>query len=208
MDLTDEVARKIKSTFDMSSLSREMSAKGASRVVHLRDPLTRTDAPPLTTTATSFYKSRSRQEPTSVTLPHWSIALWARLESLLSHLGDVCIKIYTLEKVLLLKRDPATQISFLDEAMSVLDGRPTLVYWTELAGSLETQTKESVRSKTCFLFFSRADGHAASTFLQTVLSTGYPRLLRLFQEFFERIATHTSTVYSLTQQSCVPFSCV
>lgn len=42
---------------------------------------------------------------------------------------------------------------------------------------------------------------AASNFVQTTLSTGYPRLLRLFQEFFARIAVHTDTVYTLAQQS-------
>ncbi|CEQ40042.1 SPOSA6832_01618, partial [Sporobolomyces salmonicolor] len=35
----------------------------------------------------------------------------------------------------------------------------------------------------------------------TFRSTGYPRLLRLFQEFFSKIAVHTDTVYTLTQQS-------
>lgn len=42
---------------------------------------------------------------------------------------------------------------------------------------------------------------AASSFIQTTLSTGYPRLLRLFQEFFSQIAVHTDTVYTLAQQS-------
>jgi conserved oligomeric Golgi complex subunit 5 len=33
------------------------------------------------------------------------------------------------------------------------------------------------------------------------LSAGYPRLLRLFHEFFSKIAVHTDTVYTATQQS-------
>ena len=41
-----------------------------------------------------------------------------------------------------------------------------------------------------------------STFIQTTLSSGYPRLLRLFQEFFSTIAVHTDTVYTQTQQRC------
>lgn len=41
----------------------------------------------------------------------------------------------------------------------------------------------------------------ASSFVQTTLSTSYPRLLRLFQEFFSKIAVHTDTVYTLAQQS-------
>ena len=43
-------------------------------------------------------------------------------------------------------------------------------------------------------------GVAASTFLQQTLSTGYPRLLRLFHDFFSSIAVHTDTVYTSTYQ--------
>ena len=41
---------------------------------------------------------------------------------------------------------------------------------------------------------------AGSSFLQQTLSTGYPRLLRLFQDFFAKIAVHTDTVYSDNHQ--------
>ena len=41
---------------------------------------------------------------------------------------------------------------------------------------------------------------AGSTFLQQTLSNGYPKLLRLFQEFFAKIALHTDTVYSQSHQ--------
>ena len=43
-----------------------------------------------------------------------------------------------------------------------------------------------------------------STFLQQTFSTGYPRLLRLFHEFFAKIAVHTDTVYTQGQQRYVP----
>lgn len=33
------------------------------------------------------------------------------------------------------------------------------------------------------------------------LSQGYPRLLRLFHQFFSKIAVHTDTIYTQTQQS-------
>jgi hypothetical protein len=41
------------------------------------------------------------------------------METLIQDLGAVCIKVYTLEKVLGLKRDMESGVSFLDEAMSV-----------------------------------------------------------------------------------------
>ena len=36
-------------------------------------------------------------------------------------MADCCIKVYTLEKVLKVKRDPVTDIVFLEEAMKVCD---------------------------------------------------------------------------------------
>ena len=37
----------------------------------------------------------------------------------MEELADCCIKVYTLEKVLLLKKDTMTQTNFMDEAMKV-----------------------------------------------------------------------------------------
>ena len=34
-------------------------------------------------------------------------------------MAECCIKVYTLEKVLALKKDPVSQVVFLDEAMKV-----------------------------------------------------------------------------------------
>lgn len=83
------------------------------------------------------YKSRIRQEPTNVTAPQWGHALWARLTALVEDMAGACVKVsfvygnlnvgltgydaqvYTLEKVLKLKKDPISQIVFLDEAMKV-----------------------------------------------------------------------------------------
>lgn len=37
----------------------------------------------------------------------------------MEELADCCVKVYTLEKVLLLKKDTLTQTNFMDEAMKV-----------------------------------------------------------------------------------------
>ena len=85
-------------------------------------------------------------EPTNLTAPQWTNALWARLTSLIEDLTSACIKVtksnphptlriqskiktsvpaalhdqvYTLEKVLKRKKDPVSQVVFLDEAMKV-----------------------------------------------------------------------------------------
>lgn len=39
------------------------------------------------------YKSRARNEPTNVTLPQWSSAMWNRIDSLITDLGDICIRV-------------------------------------------------------------------------------------------------------------------
>jgi hypothetical protein len=102
--------------------------------------------------------------------------------------------VYTLEKVLRLKKDgPAT---FLDEVMKVssvtrlgikltsaqtLDDKPSFSFWTTLASRAALTV-------------------SASSWMQQALSTGYPRLLRLFHDFFAKIAVHTDTVYTRDHQ--------
>jgi hypothetical protein len=88
-----------------------------------------------------LYKSRVRTEPTTFTAPQFTALIWGNLESLIDEMTVCCIKVqhhylprgilysnpskvYTLERVLKLKKDPGTGAMFLDEAMKV---RP-LVY--------------------------------------------------------------------------------
>ena len=87
-----------------------------------------------------MYRSRVRTEPTNATAPQWANALWASLETLVEELTASCIKVrallipfavsmanehssfpkvYSLEKVLKLKKDTVLKTPFLDEAMKV-----------------------------------------------------------------------------------------
>ncbi|KAG8921026.1 hypothetical protein FRC01_000475 [Tulasnella sp. 417] len=171
-DVVDEIAEtvesRIKYAFDLASIAKEATK----------------DAP--TTAASLMYRSRVRTEPTNVTIPQWTNALWTRLEGLIEDLASNCIKIYTLEKVLKLKRDSASKVPFLEEALKVLDSKPSSTFWMTAARCLETNAKESAKG---------------STFVQQTLSNGYPRLLRLFHDFFSKIGVHTDTVYSQSYQS-------
>ncbi|KAH9961505.1 Golgi transport complex subunit 5-domain-containing protein [Russula dissimulans] len=168
-DFSAAVEARIKSAFDMSQISKELNAKD-----------------PASASTGLAYKSRIRQEPTNVTAPQWGQALWSRLTALVEDMAGACVKVYTLEKVLKLKKDPISQIVFLDEAMKVLESKPSTTFWAALARSLEKQTR---------------DGAKNSTFLHQTLSSGYPRLLRLFHDFFSKIAAHTDTVYTQERQS-------
>ncbi|KAJ7039234.1 Golgi transport complex subunit 5-domain-containing protein [Mycena alexandri] len=171
LDLSQAVEDRIRSAFDLSKISRDASSK---------------DPAPNSPSSPTSYKSRVRTEPTTFTAPQWTAALWARLENMVDEMADCCIKVYTLEKVLKMKRDTVSQVIFLDEAMKLLENKPSATFWTALGKSLEKNTRDSARG---------------STFLQQTLSTGYPRLLRLFHRFFSKIAVHTDTIYIQTYQS-------
>ncbi|KAH9847195.1 Golgi transport complex subunit 5-domain-containing protein [Lenzites betulinus] len=168
-DLSEAVEGRIRSAFDLTRISKDIMAKDTASIGQ-----------------GLLYKSRVRTEPTSVTAPQWTAALWGSLESLIEEMADCCIKVYTLEKVLKVKRDPVTDVVFLDEAMKVLENKPSTTFWASLGRSLEKNARDAAKG---------------SSFLQQTLSTGYPRLLRLFHSFFTKIAVHTDTVYTQAQQS-------
>ena len=78
-----------------------------------------------------------------------------------------------------------------------LDERPSFTFWTTLAQAFESQTKEAAR---CGSISKGTADPSASAWLQQALSSGYPRLLRLFHDFFAKIAVHTDTVYTTERQ--------
>jgi hypothetical protein len=112
-----------------------------------------------------------------------------------------------LEKVLLLQRDPNSGVIFLEESMKVLENKPSATFWGILARNLEKSCREG--AKCTFPYLIRAlssNNHfftmlIASTFLSQTLTSQYPRLLRLFHDFFSRISLHTDTIYTQDQQS-------
>ncbi len=166
-DLSDAVEGRIRSAFDLTRISKEIVAKGTSP--DTLQAINRTHVSYRTTESTSIgqgllYKSRVRTEPTSVTAPQWTSALWGSLESLIEEMADCCVKVYTLEKVLKVKRDPVTDVVFLDEAMKVghvlehvahsfltilcpqvLENRPSTTFWASLGRSLEKNARDAAK---------------------------------------------------------------
>ncbi|KAF9484491.1 hypothetical protein BDN70DRAFT_825599 [Pholiota conissans] len=172
LDLSQAVEDRIRGTFDLNKISKDVSGK---------------EPPPSNASNTpQLYRSRVRTEPTNVTAPQWSTALWTRLEAMFQEMADCCIKVYALEKVLKMKRDATTHVIFLDEAMKLLENNPSTTFWMSLSRSLQKHFQDSSKG---------------SSFIQQTLSSGYPRLLRLFHDFFAKIALHTDTVYSESYQS-------
>ncbi|KAJ3759655.1 Golgi transport complex subunit 5-domain-containing protein [Lentinula raphanica] len=172
-ELVQDVEDRIKCAFDLTKISKDANKDGNA-------------SPSLGSSTGQQYKSRVRTEPTNVTVPQWTAALWVRLETMAEEMAECCTKVYTLEKVLKLKRDTVSQTIFLDAVMTVLENKPSAIFWTALSRALEKHCRDSARG---------------STFIQQTLSTGYPKLLRLFHEFFAKIAVHTDTIYSSTHQS-------
>ncbi|KAL1410659.1 hypothetical protein Q8F55_004678 [Vanrija albida] len=166
-DLNDAVVDRVKRAFDSGAIGREVAGKESHSI-------------------TFTTRSRNQSAPTAATLPQWTAVLWARLDKVIDDVANCCIKVYTLEKVLRVKRDGVTQVEFLDEVMKALDEKPSFTFWTTLAKAFEQQTTDAAR---------------AGGWLQQALSTGYPRLLRLFHDFFAKIAVHTDTVYTREHQS-------
>jgi conserved oligomeric Golgi complex subunit 5 len=86
--------------------------------------------------------------------------------------------------------------------MKALENKPSATFWTSLSHALEKQardaTKGTYRSVGRLQYLTIA---SASMFLQQTLTSGYPKLLRLFHDFFGKIAVHTDTVYTQNQQS-------
>ncbi|KAG9300036.1 hypothetical protein G9A89_018313 [Geosiphon pyriformis] len=102
----------------------------------------------------------------------WSTIIWKRLEILLKEISQSCNKIYTLERVLTKEKDPITQIPFLDEVGKILDSELVHYFWKNLSLNFEKGLKESSKG---------------SSFVQQTLVSGYPRLLRLFRDFFATV---------------------
>ncbi|KAI8980400.1 Golgi transport complex subunit 5-domain-containing protein [Pilobolus umbonatus] len=106
----------------------------------------------------------------------WTQTIWERMEVLMTHMSDQCIKIYNLEKVLEIKKDSLTQISFLEEASKALDATSLISYfWRVLSMNFEQELKDATKQ---------------SSFLHNTLTNDYPRLLKLLRDFFSRLAIH------------------
>ncbi|RCH84577.1 hypothetical protein CU098_001481, partial [Rhizopus stolonifer] len=134
---------------------------------------------------------QSLQKETGATRPSMNpkqlaTSLWQRMESLMKSMSDQCIKVYRLEKVLEIKKDTLTHMSFLEE-VSKASFDLVSYFWRALSANFEKELKEASK---------------ASTFLQNTFVSDYPKLLKLLNDFFARVAMHNGT--GLTDYSQTP----
>jgi len=132
-DFSQAVEERIRGTFDLNKISKDVSAKEPNSASTPQTP--------------QMYRSRIRTEPTNVTAPQFSVALWSRLEAMFQEMADCCIKIYALEKVLKMKKDATTHVVFMDEAMKLLENKPSTTFWMSLGRSLQKQFQESSKGE-------------------------------------------------------------
>ncbi|PKC76084.1 hypothetical protein RhiirA1_371869 [Rhizophagus irregularis] len=111
-------------------------------------------------------------EPSTGTTTLWATALWKRMEALMDEIGESCSKIYMLERALASEKDTITHSTYLDEVSKILDGGLVQHFWKILSLNFEKELKEATKG---------------STFLQQTFVGGYPKLLRLFHEFFAKL---------------------
>lgn len=99
--MLNDLIAEIKHVVDMQSLQKEMNKKGA-------------------TSPSSPNVRRVNHEPAiGNNQKQWAAEIWERMEVLMKHMSDQCIKVYSLEKVLEIKKDSLTHIPFLDEVSKV-----------------------------------------------------------------------------------------
>ena len=186
-DLTEVVKERTAAAFDLESLSQQLK---------LPLPLPSLDAP---APSYSTYRGRNRVSEDELRHQHqqqqqvWSDGVWKKLESLVVvEMGAVCSKVYLLEKVLKLKSSETTGVNFLDAALEVLGDRPSYTFWLTFAQSLQQQVEQAC---------------GRSKWLKQMLSVGvragegYPKLIRLFHEFFAKISVYTDVQYTPMHQS-------
>lgn len=145
-----DIERNITATLDTSTLHREVKA------------------------VESGYKASGRRMDGGSST--WAIAMWNRIGTLMDDCATAYEKVHAIEKVISIKRDLVTQISFLESMASDLDdSTPTRLFWVEFARTFEAQLQSACRS---------------TSFLQQTFgsSSGYTRLSRQLEALFARVS--------------------
>ncbi len=169
-DLNDAVEGRIGKVFDLASVGKEVASKGRSQWVsdhfdhqslheYLTLEHTYYDTNVTETTSTQsaasaasslIYRATRTQPsttPTSSNSHLYTQIIWQRFELLIEDVANCCIKVYTLEKVLRNKKDPATGQVFLDEVMKSSEEKPSFLFWTTLATALDTKSRETMNGQ-------------------------------------------------------------
>ncbi|KAJ3349617.1 Conserved oligomeric Golgi complex subunit [Entophlyctis luteolus] len=125
-------------------------------------------------------------EVVNVSEPVYTERLWKRLESLMDKLHDNTVKVYVLERVLSRKKDPFTQVAYLDHVLHGMDENIVKYFWKGVSQIFEKEIRSAVKC-TVPLFC-----------IWIIFQLGYPKLLRLFHDMFVRLNVTIATVPGTT----------
>lgn len=96
-NMLNDLIKEIKRVVDMQSLQKELTSN----------------------TSSSNIRRMNLEPVIGNNQKQWTTAIWSRIESLMKNMSDHCIKVYSLEKVLEIKKDALTHVSFLEEVAKV-----------------------------------------------------------------------------------------
>ncbi|XP_043213901.1 conserved oligomeric Golgi complex subunit 5-like isoform X1 [Amphibalanus amphitrite] len=96
-------------------------------------------------------------------------ALWNNLERLADHIYGACAQIQHIHKVLSKKRDPVTQVCFIDEVRSA---QLMPLFWQDVTAMIRTEFVKAAERQ---------------TFIRQAFEGEYPKLVRLHQDLWTRL---------------------
>ncbi|XP_065066714.1 conserved oligomeric Golgi complex subunit 5-like isoform X2 [Rhopilema esculentum] len=123
--------------------------------------------------------------PTTGSSAAWRAGLWTRMDKLVNKTYELCEKVYHLEKVLAKKKDPVSHSYFIENFSE--DGRSIILnnFWTMAIETLGDGLSRAAQD---------------STFIKQAFEGEYPKLLRICNDLWARVAQFKSN-QSLSAQS-------
>ncbi|KAM3832432.1 conserved oligomeric Golgi complex subunit 5 isoform 2-T2 [Vipera latastei] len=117
--------------------------------------------------------------PTPGNTAAFRAALWTNMEKLMDQICAACGQVQHLQKVLSKKRDPVTHVCFIDELAK--DGHSDILYtfWTAVTQTLASEFQKASET---------------SMFLKQAFEGEYPKLLRLYNDFWKRLQQYSENI--------------
>ncbi|XP_060548669.1 conserved oligomeric Golgi complex subunit 5 [Pantherophis guttatus] len=117
--------------------------------------------------------------PTPGNTAAFRAALWTNMEKLMDQICAACGQVQHLQKVLSKKRDPVTHVCFIDELAK--DGQSDILYtfWTAVTRTLASEFQKASET---------------SMFLKQAFEGEYPKLLRLYNDFWKRLQQYSESI--------------
>lgn len=108
----------------------------------------------------------------------WRATLWTGMGKLMDKIYSICGQVHHLLKVLSKKRDPVTHVCFMEEVLKDTKKSSLLSFWESLTKVLREEFSGAAQK---------------SPFLKQAFEGEYPKLLRLYNELWDRLQNFATT---------------